>query len=493
MTKAVQKIRTLSAFKNAGASASAQQESTRPVEETITKPRVIRVMSASCYGLKSVLISGNAPFIVFEWENLQLRTHYVSKAGSGVDFGTLDLSMIVEKASIKEKEMTVSIYNHSDMTAPVLIGSGAISIAPLLKFEAGQAVPFALQLLAQDKRGAVTVTGHVNFELVMQPKDVKPLLSLVAVTSTARKLSDMVTKPVRAVVAANAQAIPAVLCVDKIDCTELSNVEVFGKNDPYVLLQFDSQADIASKAMMVEVYHHNDVMAPVLIGSGALSLAQLLPFKNGQEKEFRLTLLKVSKGKSKVTGKITLSMNLSSEGAVTSVLIGTSAKEVAKLTAARVNVASNLRSSSDGPAGNSRTQSMYNPLNAFQATDPVDESEPQRVEIVTENLGKPKTVRFLRLDCKDLKIPVTKKSVNVIATIAFAGQLMRSAVVLSGLDADVLFEDMDMVMTVEKDVVAEERVMVSLHHRIGNTDTLIGSGSSSIATLLQLDKGDIAK
>ena len=525
MLRAVKKISAINAFKSGASSASPKEGTTLSPEDSFVKPRLIRVLSASCHELRSVDISGNDPFIVFDFDGQQMTTHHVANAGARADFGELSLCMLVEKASLREKELTVSVFDYNHMAAHTHIGSGTISIAQLVQCEAGQAVPFSVQLLCADRRKARGLAGRVDFVLLMEPKQSKPLISTKAAASTARKLSDMLAKPMQVVAAAATAAhpVPSILCIERIHCKELSNVEMFGKNDPFVLLQFNTQecrtahisnagdkaffeslglrfaiteAEIASTDMLVEVYDHNDVLPPVLIGSGTLSMTSLLPYKKSQEQELSVTLVKHSKGKSKVTGKVTVWVRLDSEGVSTSQPAGTSSREASKLAAASVAVApSHDTNSATGTTASARRKTvMYNPLNAFQPTDSsVEVAEPECVDPVMEKIVNPKTIRFLRLECHNIKAPTTRSEAVAIATISFAGQRMKSACSTIQNGNYVQFDDLDLTMTVEKEALIEENVTLLLHQRVGNTDTLIGSGTSSMEALMQVDKGDVVR
>jgi hypothetical protein len=494
--KTVKKIATLNAFKTAGAAKailSRKEASPQVEQQPMVKPRVIRFVSANCYNLTG---GETDPFIVFEFDGHEVKTHRLSHARSTAAFPDLDLSLVAEKASIKEKELAVILFDHNDLKAHTLIGRGSIPIATLLKYEPGQEVPFTLQLLCPDKRGAVATTGNVDFTLTMDPKDTKNT------PSTASMFTSMMSKPISAVAAATGPPPgPSVLRIDRISCVDLVNIEIFGKNDVFVVLQFDdrecktsvienagdsasyeklgfrfgvSEASLQEKEMLVEVYDHHELVPSQLIGSAMLNLSSMLPFKRkGEEREFTVSLLR-TRGKSKMAGKVTLWMSLDSEGKPNSTEIG-----LKRL------------SEGGGESGKAQRRASYNPLLAFQGID-TNEAVEDTGDVDVASFARPKTIRFLRVDCRNLRLPNNKGGLNAAVTVDFAGQRRKSAFVESA-GPDIMFEDVSEPMTVEKDSLEDGEVTVTVHHLAGKTEALLGTGSASIASVLQWAKGEVLK
>lgn len=494
--KAVKKMATpLKVFKAAGAAALGRKEAEPLVEQQpMVKPRVIRIASANCYNLTG---GETDPFLVFEFDGQEVKTHRLSHARSTAAFPGLDLSLVVEKASIKEKELAVILFDHNDLKAHTLIGRGSIPIASILKYEPGQEVPFTLQLLCQDKRGVVNASGNVDFILSMDPKDTKNA------PSNVRKFTNIMSKPMNAVVAAAGPPPgPTLLRIDRISCADLVNIEIFGKNDVFVVLQLDNRecktsvienaGDSASfeklgfrfgvseiilqeKEMLIEVYDHHELVPSQLIGSAMLNLSSLLPFKKrGDEREFTVSLLR-TRGKSKMAGKVTLWMSLDSEGRPNSTEIG-------------------MRRQTEGGAESGKAQrrgSQYNPLLAFQGIDSTDAPD-NTGEVDVASFVKPKTIRFLRVDCRNLRMPNSKSGLNAYVTIDFAGQCRKSGCVESA-GTDIVFEDVNEPMVVERDSLVDQEVNVSVTHVMGKTEALLGAGSTSISSVLQWAKGEVSK
>ena len=107
------------------------------------------------------------------------------------------------------------------------------------------------------------------------------------------------------------------ICISKIICKELKNVEFFGKNDPFVELQFDnwnfktkyqdnagseatwdnlilsfqtSQRLLHDDSLIIRVFDYNDLIQHRFIGEGSLNIASLAE-KSGQESEFTVNIV----------------------------------------------------------------------------------------------------------------------------------------------------------------------------------------------------------
>lgn len=128
--------------------------------------------------------------------------------------------------------------------------------------------------------------------------------------------------------------VSGTISIKKIQCTELKNVELIGKNDPYVKLTLENEhfeteylenggsnvifenLDITKfvkkdfvefECINVQVYDKNSVSSDVLVGEGQIYLKSLL---TRQDTDIDLTTDIIDKKTNKVTGKVTLYLRL---------------------------------------------------------------------------------------------------------------------------------------------------------------------------------------
>jgi Ca2+-dependent lipid-binding protein len=128
--------------------------------------------------------------------------------------------------------------------------------------------------------------------------------------------------------------VSGTISIKKIQCTELKNVELIGKNDPYVKLTIENEhfeteylenggsnvifenldmTKIVEKDFVefeyinVQVYDKNSVTSDVFVGEGQIFLKSLL---NRQDTDLDFTTDIIDKKSDKVTGKVTLYLRL---------------------------------------------------------------------------------------------------------------------------------------------------------------------------------------
>ena len=219
----------------------------------ISKIRVKDLINVELYG-------ENDPFVKLQYGMWSEKTEYQDGAGSEATWENCKYQFTATDLSLASETMKIEVYDYNGLRSHAFIGNVLFSIENLKK-SIGQELDMTMELTDKGGRrsGEVTVSIVLDHALDMN--------------------------------------------ISKIVCKELKNVELFGKNDPYVKLalggwryQTEYQDDagsscvfegvditcpttetiLGSENMEVEVYDYNDINAHALIGSGSFNLSKFV-------------------------------------------------------------------------------------------------------------------------------------------------------------------------------------------------------------------------
>jgi hypothetical protein len=359
--------------KSTGQETKAQPpDSISKVSTTDTTSVIIRIKKIEASELKNVEIMGkNDPFVNLQFGELwKYTTPHQEDAGAAATWeadSTTQPKMEFQVTinDVKSIPIACEVYDHNSIRSHALIGIGSVSISSLVSpLKYGQSTVLAMDL--QDTKGKKTGVLKLILEVIELPtkaqqqiNDSKDVVKDKTKDATKDKIDDKKVEvaPTSAISNAeekgnakseitNAPEIKklnphSLIRVVKIEASELKNVEMMGKNDPFVNLQFGdlwkyttphqedvgaaatwettpairpamefqvSPDDIQSIEMCAEVYDHNTMLAHGFIGSGSVHINELASnVQYGKTKVFSMDLFDNKKKKSGVL-KLTLEL-----------------------------------------------------------------------------------------------------------------------------------------------------------------------------------------
>lgn len=291
--------------------------------------RTLRIRKIACVNLANVEILGkNDPFVVLHLGDSEVKTFHIDNAGDKAIFDHLDLKMDIAEEALREQEMVVSVYDHNDLRSHVLIGTSAVSVNKVFT-NRGRELQFNLDIYQ---------TNDLNIKLPLSNSKSKKCTGKVTIWLMLEYQDFGLT---------SSESF-RLLRVLNIACTQLVNVELLGKNDPFVSLQLGSVAvqthhideagqtaifenltlqmevseyALAHETMQLSVYDHNNIRSHTLIGSCSFPIASLLDY-SGEERVFSVELERKGSGQSggKFAGKVELILFLEQKSLVGKIL-----------------------------------------------------------------------------------------------------------------------------------------------------------------------------
>ena len=235
----------------------------------------------------------NDPYVVMQFGSSDLvqTTKQIDNAGQFADWNDLEFDIAATKTQLIQKTLKVQVYDKNYMPgfSDTFIGEGLISLAQLLK--------------------RIDIDKSEEFEWVdlVNPKKKNKVTGSIKLFATCREKLQEPDKPPVDYEALMAISFDygGVICINKIVCKNLTNVEMIGKNDPFVQLQLgedgsmaktttqqdtgseaywedlDIELDCTKKELMgeelhIKVFDENSHFANTLIGTASVSMQNLL-------------------------------------------------------------------------------------------------------------------------------------------------------------------------------------------------------------------------
>lgn len=479
------------------------------------KIRTIRVSQIICSDLINVDFMGkNDPYIVIEYCGHELRTEPISNAGENATFTNLDFKLEVEKNMIREESMIVSVYDYNDVIAHGLIGCGEVSLISVLDYTPKTVIKILVTLAGVKK---TQICGKVTLFISMDPKPTHGLFE--STTSTLQNSTKKVIKSVNifkssstdstaSTSSSTSSLIPPMirdkniaytLNVSCIQCSNLRNVELLGKNDPFVVLELGSSsieteaidnaganAIFEDKNMMMEcitenilienelkvsVYDHNDLRAHVLIGAGQISLSSIFNTPLGIEVQMLVNLSPANSG----TVKLWVSLNSMSSMLKKQTISGASCSN--EVVSNANEVLSPLQAGRVAASENDTTTVSYPPYKQEPARP-----APTSGNVVSSRLRK---FRIVRIECRDMLGVDSTGENDPYVVVQFLGQSHKTKHILNG-GSNVVFDNLNMCFSNvnEVDISQIPLAVTAFDYNKIVAHVEIGSGTVSLAALL---------
>ena len=167
----------------------------------------------------------------FGSSDLVQTTKQIDNAGQFADWNDLEFDIAATKTQLIQKTLKVQVYDKNYMPgfSDTFIGEGLISLAQLLK--------------------RIDIDKSEEFEWVdlVNPKKKNKVTGSIKLFATCREKLQEPDKPPVDYEALMAISFDygGVICINKIVCKNLTNVEMIGKNDPFVQLQLGEDGSMA--------------------------------------------------------------------------------------------------------------------------------------------------------------------------------------------------------------------------------------------------------